>query len=68
MSRLEVKVGAVSSERWLRVCGFGASGLQGWRFAIVDIYTGKGVVGVGNYILFLFFLRTNYPCGLEKGC
>ena len=50
VSRLEVKVGAVSSELWLRVCGFGASGLRGWRFAIVDIYAGKGVIGVGNYI------------------
>ena len=36
----------------LQSCGFGsvASGLRGWRFAIVDIYTGKGVIGVGNYI------------------
>ena len=41
---LEVKVGAGSSELWLRVCGIGASGLRGWRFAIVDIYTGKGVL------------------------
>ena len=45
-----VKVGAVSSGLWLRVCGFGASGLRGWRFAIVDIYAGKGIIGVGNCI------------------
>ena len=43
---------AVASGLWLRVCGrgFGASGLRGWRFASVDIYAGKGIIGVGNYI------------------
>ena len=39
----------------LRGCGFGsvASGLRGWRFAIVDIYAGKGIIGVGNFIFSL---------------
>ena len=38
----------------LRLRGFGASGLRGWRFASVDIYAGKGIIGVGDYIFFPF--------------
>ena len=38
--------GAVASGLWLRSFG-------GWRFAIVDIYAGKGIIGVGNFIFSL---------------
>ena len=55
------QVGAVSSELWLWVCGFGASGLRGWRFAIVDIYAGKGIIGVGNFIFSLCCILIIHP-------